>query len=48
MLGLSDFRYQEFSLSGFAMTSAVLLATPRHPTECEVCGVCTRRLLPPH
>jgi hypothetical protein len=42
MLGLSSFRYQEFSLSGFAMESAVLLTTPTHHTECEVCGVCAQ------
>jgi hypothetical protein len=35
MLGLSNFRYQELSLSGFAVGSVVLLTTPTHRNERE-------------
>ena len=39
MLGLSDFRYQEFPLSGFEIGSVVLLTIQTHHKECEGCGV---------
>ena len=39
MLGLSNFRYQELPLSGFAIGSVVLVNTPTHHTGCEVHGV---------